>query len=60
MFENDILPIIGNRIITDIDPIELVNVIRLFENAAQWKEQVKLEGDVAKFSLCNCYRKSKI
>ncbi|HGJ5858567.1 MAG TPA: tyrosine-type recombinase/integrase [Arsenophonus nasoniae] len=54
MFENDILPIIGNRIITDIDPIELVNVIRLFEKRGAMERASKARrrcGEVFRYAI---------
>ncbi len=51
MFDDDILPIIGGLEIQDIEPMQLLEVIRRFEIAAQWSEPTKHAEDVARFSV---------
>lgn len=51
MFDDDILPIIGGLEIQDIEPMQLLEVIRRFEDRGQWSEPTKHAEDAARFSV---------
>ncbi|WP_063656760.1 tyrosine-type recombinase/integrase [Candidatus Arsenophonus triatominarum] len=54
MFESDILPLIGNRVISEIKPMELVNIIRLFENRGAMERASKARrrcGEVFRYAI---------
>ncbi|HGJ5883243.1 tyrosine-type recombinase/integrase [Arsenophonus sp.] len=51
MFESDILPLIGDRVISEIEPMELVNIIRLFENRGAMERASK-----ARRRCCEVFR----
>lgn len=50
MFQDDILPLIGGMAIHEIEPMQILEVIRMFEDRGQWNGPIRLGGGAGKYS----------